>query len=175
MFNLIPWKKQTGNLKVRHDRPVWESDRDDYALARLRDDFDALMRHFFDDRWLGNRLMGAMPDPWEAAQQAFNGDLGWEDKENEYVVHAELPGFDAEDFDVKLSSNTLTVRAEHKDETREDNGGASYRYGSFTRTFTVPRGVDEENVKARYHSGVLEVHLPKTERARGKRIEVQKA
>ena len=175
MFKLTPWKKRTGNIQIRHDQPVWEPDRDDFALARLRDDFDGLMQRFFDDRWLGNRLIGDMRAPWEESQQAFNGDLGWEDKENEYVVHAELPGFDAEDFDVKLTSNTLTVRAEHKDETQGDNGGSSYRYGAFTRTFTVPLGVDEENVKARYRRGVLEVHLPKTEKARGKRIEVQKA
>ena len=65
------------------------------------------------------------------------------------------------------------MRAEHKDEKREKNGGSHYRYGSFSRTVALPHGVDEEKIEARYHSGVLELHLPKTEQGQGKRIEVK--
>lgn len=175
MFSLMPWRKQSGDIKVRRDPPLRDPERDLFALAQLRDDFDAFMKRFFDAPLLSNRLVGDRPALWEASQQAWNWDLGWEDKDKEYVVRAELPGFDPDDFDVKLSGNALTVRAEHKEETKGENGGSSYRYGTFTRTFTLPHGVDENKVEARYHSGVLEVHLPKTEEARGRRIEVRKA
>ena len=65
----------------------------------------------------------------------------------------------------------MTVRAEHKDESKEKNGGC-YRYGSFCQSITLPAGVDETNINARYHSGVIELHLPKSEKARARRIPV---
>lgn len=85
---------------------------------------------------------------------------------------AELPGFEPKDFDVKVSGNMLTVRGEHRHEEKE-KGSSRARYGQFCRTFTLPYGVDEQKIDARYHSGVLEIHLPKTEQAQGKRIPVQ--
>lgn len=173
MFSLIPWKKRNngGTIAVQHAEPS----RQDlsYPLSRFRDDFDTLMERFFDDRWFGSRF-GNLPRHWNERYD-WNSDLGWEDHENEYVFHAELPGYEPEDFDVKISGNVLTVRAEHKDEKKEKNGGSHFRYGSFSRSVTLPHGVDEEKVEARYHSGVLELHLPKTEQAQGKRIEVKSA
>jgi len=159
MFNLIPWRKrnQGGNLKVWHDRD------ESYPLAQFRDEFDSLWNRFVSDFCLAR---------WDDWGMDFRG--GLEDKPNEYVFHAELPGFEPDEIDVKLSGNTLMVRAEHKEEAKEKDS-SSYRYGSYQRYFTLPVGVDEEKVDARYHSGILEVHLPKTERAMGKRIPVTAA
>jgi HSP20 family protein len=156
MFNLIPWKKRSngGNVSVRHDDDI------SYPMSRLRSDFDALWKRFEEDWNRGLTSWGG------TGFGRWNSDL--EDKENEYLFHAELPGFDADEIDVKVSGNTLTVRAEHKEE-EQDKG---YRYGSFQRYFTLPHGVDEGQIDARYHNGVLEVHLPKTEQAKGKRIPV---
>ncbi len=171
MFNLIPWKKRNngGAISVRRAEPSRE-DTGYHPMARFRDEFDMLMNRFFEDRWFGSRAMQSLPSWWDSTR--FDWDLGWEDKENEFVFHAELPGFEPDDFEVKVSGNLLTVQAEHKDEKKEKNGGSSYRYGSFSRTFTLPHGVAEDKIDARYHSGVLEVHLPKTEQAKGKRIPV---
>jgi len=175
MFSLMPWKRRSSNIKVRRDEPLSDFDRDFYPLARLRDELDAMMDRFFEPGWMSQRLFADLPGSWGWPRWDWTSDLGWEDQENEYVLRAELPGFEAEDFDVKVSGNVLTVRAEHKHEGKEKNGGRQYRYGSFYRTVTLPQGVDESQIEARYHSGVLEVHLPKTEQARGKRIEVQTA
>jgi HSP20 family protein len=175
MFHLIPWKKRNGNIKVRHDEPTRDFEREDYPLARLREEFDSLMARFFEDRWFGDRVFGDLPSLWDDARFDWNWDMGWEDTEKEYVFHVELPGFEADDFDVKVSDNVLTVSAEHKDEKKVNKGGSSYRYGSFSRTFTLPHGVDENKIDARYHSGVFEVRLPKTEETRGRRIEVHSA
>jgi HSP20 family protein len=180
MFNLIPWKRRSGNIAVRRDEPGGTLSRDDerdlYPLARLRHEFDSMLNRFFDDAWFGGRLSN-LPSHWHEPWFSWDWDwdFGWKDHDNEYVFHAELPGFEPEEFDVKISGKVLTVRAEHKDEKKETNGGSHYRYGSFSRSVTLPHGVDEEKIEARYHSGVLELHLPKTDEAQGKRIEVKSA
>ena len=73
---------------------------------------------------------------------------------------------------MNVSGNTLTIRAEHRDE-HSKKGTHSYRYGKFSRTFTLPSGVNTDAINACYHSGVLHVELPKTEQGRGKRIPVR--
>jgi len=99
-----------------------------------------------------------------------------EDTENEFVFRAELPGFEPNDLDVQVSGQLLTVKAEKKEQRTEKQGNGHYRERqtrSFQRTITLPAGVDPEKIEARCHQGILEVHVPKTEKARGKRIPVQ--
>lgn len=169
---LIPWKRRNSNIAVRRDEPTRQiAEGDYYPLARLWDEFDSLFQRLFEDRWLSERT-GGLPSLWGEPRLAWSWDLGWEDRGNDYVYQAELPGFEPEDFDVKVSGNLLTVSAEHREEKKRKHT-ASYRYGSFTRTLTLPHGADPDKVEARYHSGVLEIHLPKSEAAATKRIEVK--
>src|SRR3712207_727255 len=80
-----------------------------------------------------------------------NGDL---------VIKTELPGVKQEDVDIALQDNVLTVSGERKVEQEEERGGyyvRERRYGSFSRSLTVPEGVDESKIHARYENGVLEV------------------
>lgn len=80
-----------------------------------------------------------------------NGDL---------VIKAELPGVKQEDVDITLQDNVLTVSGQRKAEQEEERGGyyvRERRYGSFSRSLTVPEGVDESKIHARYENGVLEV------------------
>jgi len=175
MFHLTPWKKQNVSVKVRHDRPGAEDDQGLAPLARLHEDFESLMARFFNERWFEDRPLGSNLPSMGMSRGDWELDLGWEDKGQEYLFRTELPGFEPDEIDIKLSGNLLTVRAEHKEEKKDKQGGASYRYGAFTRTFTLPHGADEEKLDARYHHGVLEVHLPKTAAADSKRIEVHNA
>ena len=76
------------------------------------------------------------------------------------VVRAELPGVKQEDVDITLHNNVLTISGERKAEQEEERGGyyvRERRYGSFSRSLTVPEGVDESKIHARYENGVLEV------------------
>ncbi len=192
--SLIPWRKENSNIAVRHDEPTRAQDYEDYSLARFRDEFDSLLQKFFSNSWPSNswpsnswpsnswpsnswpsdRWLSNLPSMWDAPRMDWNWDMGWEDKDKEYVFHAELPGFKPEDLDVKVSENVLTVRAEHRDE-KQGERGATYHYGSFARSLTLPHGADQQQIDARYHSGVLEVHVPKTDEVHGKRIEVSSA
>ena len=81
-------------------------------------------------------------------------------KNGDLVVRAELPGVKQEDVDITLQNNVLTISGERKAEQEEERGGyyvRERRYGSFSRSFTLPEGVDESKVHARYENGVLEV------------------
>jgi HSP20 family molecular chaperone IbpA len=96
--------------------------------------------------------------------------------EGQYVVRAELPGIDPEkDVEITVDDGVLTVKAERREEKKE-GGRSEFRYGSFTRTVTLPTGADEENVAASYSDGILEVRTPIKEAAKAepKRIAITK-
>jgi HSP20 family protein len=87
------------------------------------------------------------------------------ERETEYEITAELPGLDEKDIEVKLANGTLTIRGEKKEEReekRKDYHLSERRYGSFTRSFSVPEGVDAEKIEAGFSKGVLTVKLPKS-------------
>lgn len=149
-----PWKKkESGDLvPIKGAR----------SLSRAGDDFDSL----FDRFWAG---WSGVPEPVCGLGHVW--DTGLEDKGDEFLIRAEAPGFESRDFDVRMSGNTLTIKAEHKDEGKGKNG-SSYRYGSFSRTMTLPAGVEKDRIDARYHNGILELHLPKNPDTGAKRIPV---
>jgi HSP20 family protein len=120
---------------------------------------------------LFDRAFPAWPVPFEVPWESRWG-LAMEETENEYVVRAEAPGFEASELEVSLTGNTLTIRAEHR--TPEGAAAKVERpHGRLERTMTVPEGVNPEGVVAHYRNGVLEVHLPRAPEARSRRIEVR--
>ena len=87
----------------------------------------------------------------------------------------EVPGIEEKDIDIRLENSLLTVRGERKleSETKEENyHRIERRYGSFTRSFTLPSSVNPEEVKAAYAKGVLTISLGKRAEARPKQIKV---
>jgi len=81
-------------------------------------------------------------------------------KDGDLVIRAELPGVKQEDVDITFQDNVLTISGERKAEQEEERGGyyvRERRYGSFSRSLTLPHGVDESKIHARYEDGVLEV------------------
>jgi HSP20 family protein len=85
----------------------------------------------------------------------------------ELVVRFEMPGLDPdEDVEITVTDGVLRIRAEHEEETTDDETGrrTQMRYGSYTRTMTLPPGTTEDDVKASYLDGVLEVHVPVDDR-----------
>ena len=95
--------------------------------------------------------------------------------EEAIYVMMEMPGVRRDDLDIGLEANILTVHAARGVERVEN---ARYhlserRYGTFSRSFVLPRQVDVERIEARYADGVLRIVVPKTEQARRRRIEVR--
>jgi HSP20 family protein len=99
------------------------------------------------------------------------------EKNGEYEITAELPGLDEKSVDVKLAGGVLTISGEKKEEKEERKEGYYFserRYGSFSRAFRVPDGVDSDKITAAFEKGVLTIKLPKTPQAKReeKKIEI---
>jgi HSP20 family protein len=98
--------------------------------------------------------------------------------EKEYVIKAEVPEIKKEDIKLTVQDNVLTISGERKSE-KEEKGKKYHRvertYGSFMRSFTLPEDADGSKVAAEYKEGMLNVRLPKAEKAKPKSIEVKVA
>ena len=108
-------------------------------------------------------------------------EIGWApaievfEKEDKFVVKAELPGMKEEDIDVSVVGDTLTIKGEKKAETQvkeEDYYCCERSYGSFFRSIALPSTVDAKKIEASYEDGVLEVSLPKAAEVKPKKISV---
>ena len=95
---------------------------------------------------------------------AFRTDIT--EKDGQYILEADLPGFKKEDISVDIDKDCLTITAEHKSEEKEENADSYIRreryYGSYTRSFNV-KGTDTEAITAAYNDGVLTLTMPKKE------------
>jgi HSP20 family protein len=92
------------------------------------------------------------------------------------VLKMEVPGIKQEDLDVRIENQVLTVKGERKlekDVKEENFHRVERRYGTFTRSFTLPQTVDTAAPKASYDNGVLTITLPKKEAAKPKQVKVE--
>ena len=96
--------------------------------------------------------------------------------EAEYAIQAELPGVKKDAVKVTVENGVLTIQGERRQEQAE-SGRKHHRiersYGRFVRSFTLPDTVDEGKVRAEYADGMLHLHLPKSEKAKPKQIDVK--
>jgi HSP20 family protein len=140
-------------------------------------------------RWEPFRELAALQNEMSRWMSGFSGvpDAGngqtsmwlpvvdvWE-TENELVLSFDLPGIEEDKIAVELEDNVLTVSGE-RERTAEHSADRFYRferrYGQFSRSVTLPTGVDEEDVKADFKQGVLEIRIPKPEEPKPRRIEI---
>lgn len=155
MFGLMPrWKERPTGALVPEALP----------FAAVRRELDTLF-----DRFFGRCAL----DTPELLDYPVWG-LKMEEMDKEVIVRAEAPGFEVGDFEVHLVGDLLTITAAHKPaKTKEEEGKPKTRPVEMKRYVTVPPGIDPVKVEAFYRNGVLEVHLPKTAEAAGRRIEVK--
>jgi len=126
---------------------------------------DVLARPFLPTLW--RRLPGAEKG-WTPPIEMF-------EKEDTFVVKAELPGMKKEEIDISVVGDTLTIRGERKAESEvkeEDYYCCERSYGSFLRSITLPATVDIKKIKASYEDGILEISLPKAPEVKPKKVEV---
>jgi HSP20 family protein len=97
-------------------------------------------------------------------------------KEGSLVVHADIPGMEPKDVDISIAGNVLTIRGERKAEWEEKKEGYLFHeasYGSFSRSLTLPEGVDTTKVHASYRNGVIELTMPAKAEALPKKVKIE--
>jgi HSP20 family protein len=119
---------------------------------------------------------------WEQTPFGFGGgeamSVDVEERDDEFVVTADVPGFDKDEIDVQLADDTLEIAADHE-ETREEKAEGKYirqerSRRSMSRSVRLPEPVEESDVAAKYKNGVLTVTLPKaTPSEGGKQVEIE--
>jgi HSP20 family protein len=113
-------------------------------------------------------MFGLTPS-WELEPWGFE----MEEKENEVIVRAEVPGFEMKEIEVTVRGNELTILAEHKEEKPEKGEVVERRNARLERSVILPIGAVPEKIEATYRNGILEVHVPLTPEARPRKIEVK--
>ena len=135
----------------------WEPFRE---MAALQNELSRFMNNLGDGDGESQRWVPAV-DIWET--------------ENAIVYAFDLPGVDQDKINVEVENETLTVSAE-RERTQEESRDRFYRferrYGTFSRTVGLPQGVSEDQIKASYNDGVLEIHVPKPAEAKPRRIQI---
>jgi HSP20 family protein len=92
-----------------------------------------------------------------------------------FVLRADLPGMSEDDVNIEFEDGTLTVSGERKAEHEESNEGfhrVERSFGSFSRSLTLPQGIDPEAVTASFDRGVLEIRIPKPEQRKPRKIAI---
>jgi HSP20 family protein len=96
--------------------------------------------------------------------------------DDHFVLRADLPGLSEDDVELSLEDNVLTLSGERKTE-HEERGEGFYRLeraaGTFSRSLTLPEGVDGDAIAATFDKGVLEVRIPKPEQRKPRKLQIQ--
>jgi HSP20 family protein len=142
----------------------WDPVRD---LDSLQDDMNRLFDRFFGDR------------PGDGGSQArrWMPAMDLAETENDLVLRADLPGMSEDDIDIEVKDGVLTVSGERKAE-QEEKGEGYHRveraFGTFSRSLSLPDGVDPDKVEAKFEDGVLEVRIPKPAETKPTRVQIGK-
>jgi|SRR5215211_1035788 len=124
-------------------------------------DVDRLFDAFFGSREQSRR--------WVPAIDLVEG-------EDHFVLKADLPGLGEDDVSIEVQDGTLTISGERKAEHEESERGwyrVERSFGSFSRSLTLPDGVDPDAISAEFQRGVLEVRIPKPEQRKPRRVEIK--
>jgi len=140
----------------------WEPLRE---FATLQNEMNRLFGSVFDTPPQGN---GGTLRRWMPAMDLV-------ETEDHFVLRADLPGLSEEDVNIEVEERVLTISGERKAEHTENKDGyhrVERAFGSFSRSLTLPEGVNAEAVSASFDRGVLEVRIPKPEQRKPRKISI---
>lgn len=129
-------------------------------LRSFGDDLD-----YYDDFWSGE----------DSFISRFTPKVDIEELDDDFEFHVELPGLNKKDVKINVKENVLTISGEKKNK-KEDKSDNYHRvessYGKFQRSFRLPQNVKQNDIKAEFRNGVLDIVVPKAEEAKPKEIEI---
>lgn len=133
-------------------------------------------RPFSDFAELRHRLDQAFRDLSDGVQRGWTPSVDLIRKEDQLVLRADLPGIKPDEVKIEIEDDVLTVSGEHreeKEEKREQYMRRERRYGSFSRSMVLPKGVKAEDIHASSKDGVLEVTVPIPKAEQKQKIEIK--
>ena len=143
----------------------WEPARE---LATIQNEMNRLFGTFFEAPLGAENSNGQSLRRWIPAMDLV-------ETQDEFVLRADLPGLTENDVNIELEDNVLTISGERKAEHEARKEGY-YRVerasGSFSRSLTLPEGIDPEQVRAQFDNGVLEVRIPKPEERKPRKVTI---
>ena len=130
---------------------------------------------------VSNRLARMFDDnsaTGNAPANAWMPSVNVEETKDELVLSAELPGMTGDDISIDVENNVLTISGEKTEERTEGDEERRYhvwerRYGTFQRSFTLPRSVKADDIRAHFANGILRIRMPKVAEAKGRKIQVE--
>ena len=127
-------------------------------------------RSLWNDPFLG------LLDNWAGDNRDFGLTVDLAERDDRYVISAELPGVKSEDLNVTVENDVLTISAEKHDEFEGNEDGVYRRersFGRLSRSFKLGDQVNAEKIDAEYKDGVLTLNLPKAEKAKPREVKVK--
>ncbi len=157
MMDLIPFRKRENSSQlVRPESRDWFAQE----LNRLENMFSSMVSDF---------------PAFRGASDMLQPSVEVQEKDDRFIVTAELPGMDENDIDVHIDDETLVIQGEKREEkSDEDNQGSwsERRYGKFIRRIALAPGLKTDAATAKFKKGVLTLVLPRTEATREKRKKI---
>jgi HSP20 family protein len=122
-------------------------------------------RPFADFSELRNRLDEVFREIGDGGRGAWTPSIDLVREKDRYVLRADVPGIKPDEIKIEVEDGVLTISGEHTEETEEKAKDKDYvrrerRYGSFSRSMTLPKGVEPDDIEATSKDGVLEVVIP---------------
>ena len=143
----------------------WEPARE---LHGLQEEMNRLFNTFFDPSATGSGETAGVTRRWIPAMDLVETD-------DHFVLRADLPGLDESDVTIEFQENVLTISGERTYEHQGKKDGF-YRLergtGQFSRSLTLPKGIEPDSITASFEKGVLEVRVPKPEERKPRRVEI---
>lgn len=140
------------------------NNENEYGLDLFRKDMDTLFDNFFS------------LTPTELFKSEWTPSVDVEEDEKAVRVKAEVPGMDEKNIEVKLENNVLTIKGEKNEEKKEEKGKkylfTERKFGSFTRSISLPEGIKSDDAKATFKKGVLNIEIPKDATKEAKKINI---
>ena len=135
-------------------------------LWRIRDDMDKVFNQFFSRPYEGTDFPEV---DWSPRVDIM-------EKDNEFLLRAELPGLKKDDVKITMHDNILTIKGEKSGEVKEENNNfhlCERHYGRFARSFRLPNPIEAKKIDATMKEGILTIALAKSEEAKPKEIEIK--
>src|ERR687888_760054 len=122
-----------------------------------------------------NRLFDTLFQSANTSSQRWAPAMDLVEADDHFVLKADLPGLSEDDVTIEVQDGTLTISGERKSENEQRNKGW-YRlersFGRFSRSLTLPEGVNADAISANFDKGVLEIRIPKPEERKPRRVQI---